>query len=486
MEMARKGSYLRILYFWTAILMAAGCAVGPEYAPPETSVDLSQWQQSPEYGLVASSADISEWWQVFDAPHLNELVNRGLSGNLDLDQARSRVREARAARGIEAAGRFPVLTASGSAARVKEGDRPTTEFYASDFDAAWEIDIFGRVSRRLDASTADLQASIEDLRSVQVSLVAEIALNYVEVRAFQNRIRVAQSNLEAQQKTLEVVTDRFDLQLANSLEVEQAKSNLAASRAQVPLLRAGLQQAMNRLAVLTGDKPGTLNDDFQRPSSVPTAPPEIAIGIPADLIRRRPDIRRAERELAAQSARVGMATAELYPRFAFNGTLSFSAADASNLFSSMNRLLAIGPAFQWNVFNAGSVRSNIDVQSERQQQALLAYELTVLRALEEAENAMTDYARELDRQAHLRQAASAARNAADIAESLYMDGLRDYIYVLDAQRALFALEDSLASSSAQVAANLIRLYKALGGGWDPAGNQGPAEPQTYNPIQNGE
>ena len=202
-------------------------------------MNMAQWYQDQEYGLITSQADIKKWWQVFNDSNLNELVDRGLSGNLDLDQARSRIREARAARGIKAAARFPALTASGSAAKAKEGDLSTTELYATGFDAAWELDVFGRVSRSIEASTADMQASIEALRSVQVSLVAEIALNYVEVRSFQHRIHVAKANVEAQRKTLQVVTDRFDLQLTNSLAVEQAKSNLAGSRAQIPPLAVG-------------------------------------------------------------------------------------------------------------------------------------------------------------------------------------------------------------------------------------------------------
>lgn len=449
-------------------LLWAGCTVGPDYTPPEPRADMDQWQQPPEYGLVVSQADISEWWQVFEDPRLNELVNRGLSGNLDLDIARSRIREARAARGIETAARFPAMTAAGSAAKVKEGDQPTGELYATDFDAAWEIDIFGRVTRRIEASTADMQASIETLRSVQVSLVAELALNYTEVRSFQNRIRVAETNIDAQRKTLQIVTDRFDLQLANSLELEQAKSNLASSQSQLPPLKSSLQQAMNRIAVLTGEKPGVLNDFFHEASPMPTAPPEIAIGIPADLIRRRPDIRKAERELAAQSARVGIAKADLYPRFTFNGILQFSTTSASSLFDSMSRLLTIGPAFQWSIFNAGSVRSNIEVQSERQNQALIEYEQTILQALEDVESAMVAYVRELDRRGSMKNMVESAKKSANLAESLYKDGLRDFIYVLDAQRTLFTAEDSLAISSAEVTANLIRLYKALGGGWNPA------------------
>jgi NodT family efflux transporter outer membrane factor (OMF) lipoprotein len=252
------------------------------------------------------------------------------------------------------------------------------------------------------------------------------------------------------------------------LELEQAKSNLASSQSQLPPLKSGLQQAMNRIAVLTGEKPGVLNDFFHEASPMPTAPPEIAIGIPADLIRRRPDIRKAERELAAQSARVGIAKADLYPRFTFNGILQFSTTSASSLFDSMSRLLTIGPAFQWSIFNAGSVRSNIEVQSERQNQALIEYEQTILQALEDVESAMVAYVRELDRRGSMKNMVESAKKSANLAESLYKDGLRDFIYVLDAQRTLFTAEDSLAISSAEVTANLIRLYKALGGGWNPA------------------
>ena len=328
-----------------------------------------------------SQADISEWWQVFDDPQFKRTggprpLREPGPGYSPIQGSGSQGRA-----GDRNSSTFSGVDRNRLCCQGKEEDLPTTELYAADFDAAWELDIFGRVSRRIEASTADMQASIEALRGVQVSLVAEIALNYVEVRSFQNRIRVAEANVEAQRKTLQVVTDRFDLQLANSLEVEQAKSNLAGSQAQLPPLESGLQRAMNRLAVLTGEKPGVLNDFLQKASSMPTAPAEIAIGIPADLIRRRPDIRRAERELAAQSARVGVAIADLYPRFTFNGTLQFSAANASSLFDSMSRLLNIGPAFQWNIFNAGSVRSNIKVQNERQNQALIKYEQTTLQVL---------------------------------------------------------------------------------------------------------
>ncbi|MBW2593756.1 MAG: efflux transporter outer membrane subunit, partial [Deltaproteobacteria bacterium] len=418
-----------------ATLLCAGCAVGPDYSEPETPRDMARWDAALEAGLMVSQADISQWWQRLNDSKLNKLVVRALSGNLDLDQARSRVREARAGRGVVSAARFPTVSVSGSAAKTKQADLQAREIYAAGFDAAWEIDIFGGVSRNIEAATADMHASVEAFRSIQVSLVAEIALNYVEVRAFQNRLRLAKANVKAQEKTFAVVMVRFDTQLSDALAVQQAKFNLSSSRAKIPPLETGLKQAMNRLAVLTGEKPGALHNVLQEGAPVPTAPLEIAVGIPADLIRRRPDIRKAERELAAQSARVGVAMAELYPHFSFSGVLQFQTADASNLFSTMSRLLSIGPAFRWNIFNAGSVRSNIRVQNERHKQSLIGYERSVLIALEEVENAMVAYARELDRREFLEQAAAASQKSANLAESLYKDGLKDFIHVLDAQRA---------------------------------------------------
>lgn len=447
-----------------ALLMA--CAVGPDYAPPQKPEEMDQWQEAMEAGIVPSEADVSQWWRHLQDPLLDALVVRALEGNLDLDQARSRVREARAQRGIAAAERFPTLDASGVATAEKRGDAPSNELYSAGFDAAWELDIFGRVQRSVEASTADLEARIENLRSVQVTLLAEVALNYVEVRSFQSRLKFAQSNVEIQQQTLEIVNARFDVELADRLDLRQAESNLAATRAEIPSLQAGLKRAMNSLSVLIGEKPGEVNARVLQPKPVPVAPAEIAIGIPADLLRRRPDIRQAERELAAQTARVGVATADLYPRFRLTGSLSFSSTDTTNLFTALSRAMSVGPSFSWNIFNAGSVRNNIAVQNERQQQALLAYEKSVLTALEEVENAIVSYARELDRRVELKRAVTASLEAVALAGDLYRSGLRDFNYVLDTQRTLFNQQDNLAASDAEVTSNLIRLYKAIGGGWD--------------------
>lgn len=314
-----------------AILMTTlmGCAVGPDYLAPKKLSNMDSWQETMEAGIVPSKADVSQWWHHFQDQHLDQLVSRALADNLDLDQARSRVREARAQRGIAGAERFPTLDSSGSSSTRKIGEASSGELYSVGFDAAWELDFFGRVRRSVEASTAEMEAQVENMRSVQVTLLSEVALNYVELRSFQSRLSFAQANVNLQQGTRDIVQARFNADLAGRLDLRQAEANLATTRAQLPPLKTGLQHAMNRLSVLIGEKPGEVNSTLTQPEPVPVAPAEIAIGIPAELIRRRPDIRQAERELAAQTARVGVAVADLYPRFQLTGSLSFSATDAT-------------------------------------------------------------------------------------------------------------------------------------------------------------
>ena len=447
--------------------LTSGCmVVGPNYVSPATEgAAPDEWVSAVAEGITTESAELAQWWTLLDDPVLDTLVDAALVGNLDLEQAHSRVREARARRGIAASARLPDMGASGSAASVREGTQSTGERYTIGFDAAWEIDLFGRVTRSIEAATADVQAQIEAGRGARVSLLAELALSYVEYRSYEKRLHLAHANVQTLERTLDIVNARFESELADRLQIAQAESNLGAGRSRIPPLETGLRRAAYRLAVLVGRRPGALADILEPERPIPAPPATLAIGIPADLLRRRPDLRLAERELAAQSARVGVAIADLYPRFSFNGMLQFSAADVSTLMDDAGRSSRIGPAFSWRVFNAGSVRNNIRVQSEKQEQALLQYEQTVLLALEETENAMVAYIHEQTRRQTLAEAAAAARRAAELAESLYQDGLKDFIHVLDAQRIRVDAEDRLAISEAEVVANLIRLYKALGGGW---------------------
>jgi NodT family efflux transporter outer membrane factor (OMF) lipoprotein len=430
------------------------------------------WSSELTYGLNQSSEDLSEWWRVLNDPLLNQLIDGALTENLNLSSAASRVREARAQRGIAEAGRFPTFQTSGSVQRVKQGEFASDNLFSSGFDAGWELDLFGRVRNNLKAAQADLEAAQESYYDVRISLIAEVALNYVEYRSFQNRLRIARENVRLQTESLRITKARFEGKLVSPLDMRQAETNLLNTEAGISPLWAGLVAARNRLCTLLGKKPGELDDLLPDEVSneggengIPLPPGQIAVGIPADVMRRRPDIRQAERQLAAQSARVGVAKAELYPKFRLTGNLSFSAANATNLFTATSRSMALGPSFEWNIFSGGSIRNNIKVQNERQKQALLAYEQSILSALEEIESALTAFANENDRNAKLMESAVSASEAHRLSRLQYEAGLIDFTNVLDTERSLLNQQDQQVVSQAEITSNLIRLYKALGGGW---------------------
>jgi NodT family efflux transporter outer membrane factor (OMF) lipoprotein len=454
------------------MLLLAGCAtVGPDYVPPEVPAP-GLWSAQLEGGLSAECVDtqaLAGWWSTLSDPTLTNLVERAIKGNLDLSQARNRVREARARRGISEADRFPTVDATGSVnwrrSSEETGGGTERELYAAGFDASWELDLFGGVRRSIEAAEADLEASEENLRDVLVTLVAEVALNYVEVRSFQTRLSTAEANRDAQEEIYELVRSRFEAGLTSQLDVEQAKANLESTRSQVPTLVIRLEQAKNRLAVLMGENPGSVHDALSSREPIPVTPLEIAVGVPADVLRRRPDVRRAERELAAQTARIGVATAELYPKFSLLGSIGLEALSLGELFSTGARTYGAGPRVTWAIFDAGRIRRNIEVQNALQETALLQYEAAILTALEDVENSLVAYAKEQVRREFLTEASQASQRAVDLARSRYLSGLTDFQSVLDAQRSLLALKDQLAESEGQVTSNLIMLYKALGGGW---------------------
>ena len=497
-EMAIRG--MAFLLAALEVMILAGCAtVGPDYVPPQISVP-SQWHSPLPEGIKSKEAEhttLVTWWATLNDPILSALIDRAAASNLDLKKARARIREARARRGVAQAALFPTLQSSVSATWSRKGefegdnkssrtgDRgmestrsgtqagadiareedKSSELYAAGFDAGWELDIFGGVRRSVEAAQADLGASQEDLRDVLVSLLAELALNYVEVRAYQRRLAVAEMNLEAQKETHQLAQWRFQAGLSDELAVHQARYNLESTRSQIPTLRAGLEEALNRIAVLLGEQPGKLDEELKRKETIPTPPPRIAVGVPADILRRRPDIRRVERQLAAQTARIGVATADLYPKFALSGSIGLEALSLGNISSSGGWTVSGGPQISWAIFKAGAIRQNIEVQSALQEQYLIAYQKAVLSALEEVENALVAYAEEEHRRDTLLEATRAAQKAVELAQHKYQAGLTDFSDVLEAQRSLLSLEDQLARSEAAVTSNLIRLYKALGGGW---------------------
>jgi outer membrane protein, multidrug efflux system len=456
------------------MLLLTGCAtVGPDYIPPDTQAPAA-WRTELRGGLSIEDMDpgiLAAWWTTLDDPVLSSLIGRAVSGNLDLKKARARVREARARRGVANADLFPALNAAGSATRSRAskdaGTGKTSDLYTASFDAGWELDLFGGVRRSVEAAGADFEASQEELRNARVSLFGEVGLNYLDVRTLQARLAVAEANLETQSETWQLTQWRYEAGLSDELAVQQARYNLENTRSQVPALRTGLEGAMNRIAVLLGEQPGTIHGELEKRAPIPVAPLKVAVGVPADLLRRRPDVRQAERELAAQTARIGVARADLYPKFSLSGSIGLEALSLSNLSSSGSWTLSGGPRITWAIFKAGAIRQNIEVRSALQEQALIQYEAVVLSALEEVENALVAYAEEQRRRDDLREATQAAQRAIALARLKYQAGLTDFNNVLDAERSLLSFQDQLAQSSGSVTSNLVRLYKALGGGWMP-------------------
>jgi NodT family efflux transporter outer membrane factor (OMF) lipoprotein len=445
-----------------------GCLVGPDYVRPEDP--LPNGHQATMQEFEQSESPVRVWWQTFDDDKLVALIARAEHANLDLQRAVARIMEARAQVGVATGEQWPQVGATAdyslgaaSAAVVTDGT-DTAGVLAAGFALGWEIDVFGRIRRGIESAEAGFEASIEDYRDVMVSLFSEVAASYVDVRAFQMRIEFAQQNIELQRDSLQLTRDRFNAGLTSALDVAQAESHLADTEATIPNLEAALEFALNRLAILIGTPPGSLHDELGEPTEVPVPPDTIAVGLPAELLRQRPDIRSAERALAAQTAQIGVATADLYPRFSLAGLLTFDVAgpgDGSGVSWS------IVPGMRWNIFNAGRVRSQIQVEEARTEQLFLAYEQTVLLALEDVENSLVAYSKEQARQQKLMEAVDASQRAVDLVRTQYLAGLTNFQNVLDSQRTLFRLEDQLAESEGLLSQDLVFLYRALGGGWAP-------------------
>lgn len=462
---------LRIATVWLALAIAGCATVGPVYTPPEVSTP-KRWNADLPKGVTEESTDpriLARWWTTLNDPVLNSLMERAVHGSLTLKEARARVREARARRGVSQAGFFPTLNASGSITRKKSSQEAgggfITDLYSTGFDASWELDVFGRVRHSVEAAEADLQAIEESLRDVWVSLLAEVASDYIQVRTYQERLAVAQENLRAQEETFELTRFRSEVGLVDELDLQQARYNMESSRSQIPGLRSGLDAAQNSLSILLGKMPGAVHDELRDRKPIPAAPLSVAVGVPADALRHRPDVRRVERELAAQTARVGVATADLYPKFSLLGSIGLESLSSGSLFSSGAKTYSVGPTVSWPIFDAGAIRSNIEAQSALQEKALLAYQSTVLGALKEVQNALVAFSEEQHRRDALMESAKAAEQALSLARDKYKAGLVGFITVLDAQRSLLSFQDQLATSEGTVTTNLVGLYKVLGGGW---------------------
>jgi len=449
-----------------------GCAkVGPDYLRPDLKAPAA-WQAPMAQSLTTGPVDqqtLAEWWTLLKDPLLSSYIHQAIAGNLDLDQARSRLLQARASRDISSAGLLPAVDASGSVTRSGTSSNSSSgndiTSHSLGFDAGWELDLFGGRRRAVEAAQAKMEASEEDLRDVLVSLLAEVALNYIDIRTYQARLQIARDNLAAQQEIFALTEARYQSGLTSELALQQARYLVSSTRAQIPDLQTGLANAANALAVLLGRPPGSLNDQLKENVPLPTLPLSVAVGIPADTLRSRPDIRKAERLLAAQTAQIGVATAELYPTFKLSGSLGLDALSIGKLFNSGSGSYSFGPSFSWPVFDGGAIQGNIQLQTSLQQEALAGYKAAVLSALKEVEGALVAYAQEQQRYQALHDSVEAAEQASVLAEMQYEAGLINFTEVLDTRRSLFSFQDQATQSSAAMTGNLIRLYKALGGGW---------------------
>ena len=468
----------RMLVVVFASLALGACAtVGEDYVtPPQPQAGPAEaWSSQEEWdgrldGAI-SDADLdpkvlARWWTVLDDATLTSLIERASSANLDLRTATARLRQARAQRKIAGAAAGPTAGTSGAATR-QETDAGTTDLFSVGVDASWELDLFGGKRRGIEAAEADLQAAEEARRDVLVSVLAEVALNYIDLRTFQRRKGLAEQNLKAQIEYRDIVLLQEQAGAANQLDVDRATSNVETTRSQIPSFDQQIRQIQNRLAVLVGQNPGTLDNELADENPLPVPSVRVAVGVPADVLRRRPDVRQAERQLAAETARVGVAIAELYPKFTLEGSIGLEALSLSNLFEAASRVFRIGSRVQYNLFDGGRARQQIEVQNAVQEEALVAYERAILTALEDVENAITAFTKEQLRHVSLQAASESATNAAKLAEARFEAGDTDFLSVLDAQRTRPGAQDELAQSEGQITTALVRLYKALGGGWNP-------------------
>ena len=475
-RLSSLGALMAILMF--AVLIQS-CAVGPDYVKPEYDLpDL--WQAELVEGLAAGEAPMATWWKVLNDPILDSLMERAVAGNLHLKEAFGRIKEARAVRGVATGERYPDVNAFGEVARQRQSedfgalnqDSDGTPGSQSDWvrggnmNANWEVDFWGRVSRSIASADADFVASIEDYRDALVVLYADIAANYVQLRTLQERIVVTQRNVDTQRGTLGITQARFKAELSPELDVRQAELNLSRTASVIPALKQGVAQSIHRLGVLIGEFPGELYAELLTQEAIPQPPPEVLMGVPAEIMRQRPDIRAAERRLAAQTERIGIATADLYPTFFLLGDFGYLGV-RNDLFDGSRKTYSFGPTLRWNIFDGGRVRNRIRAEDARTEQALARYENTVLEALEDVENAAVQYTEETQRREFLRESVVAAAKSVELVSVLYKSGLTDFQNVLDMERSLAEQEDRYVDSVGLVTQNLIAIYRALGGGWDP-------------------
>lgn len=446
----------------------AACTVGPDYKTPDTA---------PAHVVSAQGANYDQsrfetvWWQQFDDPTLNQLVGKALNGNRDLRVAFARWKTARAIRDDISNDNLPVVTSRVSSQQGKSQvpglteRRVNTDRYDLGLDMAWEIDLFGRIQRELESSDAREDATAADLYQLRVTMIAELVDAYGQLRGAQLREKIALANLKNQSESRAVTVSLRDAGVGNELDVVRADARLAAVEASVPQLQAEQVHHKNRIATLLGERPDTLSIDLS-PKDLPAIAKALPVGDPGELLRRRPDVLAAERRWAASPADVGVATADLFPRVSLSGFLGFIAGRGSQIGSSAARAWSLGPSITWAAFDLGSVRARIRGANADAEGALATYEQQVLLALEESENAFSDYGKRQQRLLSLIKQSESSRAAADLAATQYKEGVVDYLVLLDAQRERLNAEDAQALGETDQYRAIVAIYKSLGGGWD--------------------
>lgn len=508
------------------ILLLTGCTVGPDFTPPKPATpagwtkDALQPVANARQASNPSDAPIeSQWWGSFDDPVLSSLIERASAANLNLRQAVLRIAEAREERNVTAAGLFPTL--SGNAGYTRERISEKTAFtsllgsiggahaapgggapaggvssaipslpnpfnqYQWGFDASWEIDLFGRVRRSVEAADATTQASLEDRNDMLVSLQGDVARYYINLRAAQLRASVLQDDLRSQREILDLTRDRAKAGIGNDVDVANAAAEVTSTEAQLPPATAEITQDINQLSLLLGLEPGALRIELDTAKPVPPVPPQVPVGLPADLARRRPDIRRAEAQLHAATAQIGVAVASLFPRLTLGADAGVQASRFADLSSWAGRFFSLGPSLEIPVFQGGALRATVRLDDLKAQEAALAYAQTVLSALHEVENDLTAYSTEQSRHGSLADTLAQNRTALTLAQQRYESGVASFLDVLDAERTLQQTELSLTDSTAAVSTDLVALYKALGGGWQTqTGTAEETSPETGKTATN--
>lgn len=446
-------------------LGASACLPGPKYVP-KTLEQLKvpdKWTSALPDKTVAG--DLSAWWRQLGDPLLNEFIEQAVKASPTMDLARAKVREARAERGLAKADLMPTVSAAVSVTRSKSGTSPAASDYLGYLDASWEPDISGANRLALKSSTASLAATVADLRDSQVSLVAEVAADYISVRTLQARIAIARENLTLQSETREIAGWRYQAGLVSALDYDQARTTEAQTQANIPSLETSLAKSRNALAVLIGVAPGALDEKLSAGAPIPSVPGTVITAIPAEMLRQRPDIRAAEQTLIAKTALVGEAAAARYPSLTLTGTLGVENAVLSAITDSTSVLRSLVASLAQTIFDSGRIRRQIQIQTAVQEQALATYESTVLAAVEDVEDALVSLRRNRERLGFLKTADEAARSAATYARQRYAVGLIDYTSVASTQQSQLTASESLKTCEGDITTALVQLYKAFGGGW---------------------